>query len=132
NRRGLDVGWQGFDELVALTQYNRETVIEFVRYAASEASPGLHLLGLEQLSLESPLLRDVAHEGLIVLHAARPVAHGADAELDGQPATVLPLPGRFDLVVLPLGVAIAVQQTLPLGGVGVHVACHVEPEDLRR
>src|SRR5207245_9711894 len=83
-----DLGWQVFEQQVAVTQDHREQVIEVVRYAASQASHGLHLLGLEQLSLETPLLRDVAHEGLIVLHAARPVAHGADTDLAGSPATV--------------------------------------------
>ena len=122
---------QVLEQQVAVARDHREQVVEVVRDAASQSAHRLHLLRLHQLLLQPSLLRDVAHERLIILDLAIGIAYRPHAELHGQGATVLALPGRLDFVVFVIGIGIPLQQAPALRRVGVHVARHVEPQQLR-
>ena len=63
-----------------------ELVVEVVRHAAGQAADRFHLLGLAELFLEPPALRDVAHDR----DGVRPVEMGErHADLDREDRAVL-------------------------------------------
>ncbi len=124
------VGPEVLQQQIAVARDHREQIIEVVRDPARQSPHGLHLLRLQELLLEPPLVGHVADECFVILHVARAVAHRAHAQLHGQEMPVFALPGRFHVVVLAIGVGIPVDEPLALGGIGVHIPRHVEPQDL--
>ena len=118
------------EQQLAVAQDHRQEIIEIVRHASRQPPHRLHLLCLDQLLLELALVRHIAHERFVVVDRACGRPDGADAQLHRDAPAILPLPGRLHLVVLAIGVGVAIEQPLPLRGIGIHVARHVESQQL--
>jgi hypothetical protein len=120
-----------FEQQVAIARNHSQQVVEVVRDPSGQPADCFHFLRLHELLLQAALFGDISDEGLVALELPSGIPHRADAELHVQEAAVLPLPGRFHVVVFAIGVGIPLQQPLPLGGVGVHIPRHIESEQLR-
>ena len=122
---------QVLQQQVTVARDHGEQVVEVVRDPACQSPDRLHFLRLRELPLEAALLRDVTDKGFVVLDLARGLPHGPDTELHGQEPAILALPVRLHLVVFAVAIGVPLQETLALGGVGVHVARQVEPQHVR-